>query len=259
VRLAALLVIATARAAAAAPQLVCTMDGTPLRASGRAPLDHPVACVIDGADARADAAEVAIVIERPFAIDPEIDPHPAARDGARWIASPFTAERCALTTFRGELRRGSQVVWAGELTVRPECKAPRLAAALTCGKITVIDPVIHDYGKPNPGDPPIPEPHDPTHFHVEVRCELVVTDPPAGSPLVAWFRRTPPGDPTQATASDTMASEGEDTEHVRASMSLPPDETPCPRVRVDAAITRDGGIVWIGRTSYQATCPRKRP
>jgi hypothetical protein len=236
--------LGAAHAAAAAPQLVCTTEGRALRANDRAPLDHPVACVIDAGGLHADGARVAIVIERPFAIDPEIDPHPASRDGARWIAAPFTPARCALTTFRGELRDGDHAVWAGELTVRPECKAPSFAhaPALACTKHVIIDP---EWAR------------SPRGFHEEIDCELVVTDPPSGPALIAWFRRTPPGDAT-TTDTDTMHSEGDDTEHVRATLVEPTEEVPCAPVRVDAAITREGGIVWVGHTTYTPACPKAR-
>lgn len=244
-RLSILILIAIGRTATAAPHLVCTLDGKPLRAGGRTPLDHEVACAIEGTDAHADAAQITMAMARPLAIELSVDPHdphPAARDGDRWVAAPFTPDRCAPTTFRGELHHGADVVWAGELAVRPDCKAIRFVhpPALACAKHTIIDS------------------DTPARFHVQIDCEVVVTDQPKGPELDAWFRRTPPGDPADTTGWDKLDTEGDDATHLRASLTEPTEEAPCKPIRVDAAITRDGGIVWVGRTTYTPDCPKPR-
>jgi hypothetical protein len=229
--------------------LVCTSGAHHLTEGDRHPIDADVTCEIDaGLEEALDGGYIGtidVAMAEPFGGTANASAVVSGDNGV-WRSDAFGLGsdllRCADATFHAQLHHHDQLVWEQTLHVKPSCPRVTLRKPVfDCHKIIHIDEVVTE-GEDKPPPPP-----DMGHtMHASFDCTVTVAGAPAGVALSASFRR--------AVDPSTVDTYPLDPDRQAASASYPTDEATCKPIRVDAVITRDGGIVWTGRASYTPGC-----
>jgi hypothetical protein len=217
-----------------AAKLVCTAGAHRITDGDRAPIAHDVVCEIDADVDAALAGQLGATIDADMAVPlggtARSSATVAALDKA-WRGDAFGVGsdllRCADTAFHARLIRGDEIVWEKTLRVKPSCPKVRFERAPTVACSVTADGVT---------------------------CRVAVAHPPHGVALVAYVVHRVPVDADPSDPADRLELGAQADGSLAASLPEAPLDPICRAVRVDAALARDGGVVWTGHTTYQTRC-----